>query len=230
MNMITMILPIAGRSSRFPNMNPKWMLTHPRGDMMVVEAIKGIDQTNVGRICVIGLAEHEERFRLVKALSTQLESLGLLQKTSFVLLDRPTRSQPETVAEGIRRGGVEGPIYIKDSDNFFRHRPTAGNSVAGYDLHKIEKVNARSKSYFEVNGDGFLINIVEKRIISSKFCVGGYSFASAAQYIKYYDAISKNNEIYVSHIIYSMILDHIGFSHSEVENYVDWGTVKEWRA
>jgi hypothetical protein len=26
-----------------------------------------------------------------------------------------------------------------------------------------------------------------------------------------------------------MILDNIGFSHSDVDDYIDWGTVKEWR-
>ena len=228
--MITMVLPIAGRSSRFPKMNPKWSLTHPRGHMMVIEAIKGIEQANVGRICVIGLVEHDERFRLVETLSTQFESIGLLPKVDFVLLEQATRHQPETIAEGLRRGGVEGPIYIKDSDNFFRHSPTPGNSVAGYDLHKMEKVNARSKSYFEINGDGYITNIVEKRIVGSKFCAGAYSFESAAQFLKYYDAICDSGEIYVSHIIYNMILDGIGFMHSEVEEYIDWGTVKEWRA
>jgi hypothetical protein len=228
--MTTMILPIAGRSSRFPKMNPKWSLTHPRGDMMVVEAIKGIDQANIGRIVVIGLAEHDERFRLVETLSTQFESLGLKSKVDFVLLDQPTRHQPETIAEGLRKGGVEGPIYIKDSDNFFRDSPKPGNSVAGYDLHKIEKVNARSKSYFEINGDGYITNIVEKRIVGSKFCAGAYSFESTAQFLKYYDAICDSGEIYVSHIIYNMILDGIGFIQSEVEDYIDWGTVKEWRA
>ena len=72
--MITMILPIAGRSSRFPNANPKWSLTHPRGDMMVVEAIKGIDQSRVSRICVIGLAEHNDQYRLVEALFDAIRS------------------------------------------------------------------------------------------------------------------------------------------------------------
>jgi hypothetical protein len=34
-----LIVPIAGRSTRFPGMRPKWMSTHPPGDMMVVEAL-----------------------------------------------------------------------------------------------------------------------------------------------------------------------------------------------
>ena len=37
------IVPCAGKSSHFPNMRPKWMLTHPDGNMMVKEAIEGLN-------------------------------------------------------------------------------------------------------------------------------------------------------------------------------------------
>lgn len=228
--MINLLLPIAGRSSRFPNMNPKWSLTHPRGDMMVIEAIKGINLAQVGKICVIGLREHNERFQLVDALSDQFAGLGLTEKVQFILLDQPTRNQPETIAEGIRQGGVSGPIYIKDSDNYFRDDPKPGNCISGYDLHLIEKVNARSKSYFEVNGDGFVVNIVEKKIVGSKFCAGGYSFQSTDDYLKYFDKFSAEPDLYLSHIIFGMILDGVAFSYSDVKDYLDWGTIKEWQA
>jgi hypothetical protein len=228
--MINLLLPIAGRSSRFPDMNPKWSLTHPLGNMMVVEAIKGLDMTDVGRICVIGLEEHDKKFQLVNALSVQFEGLGLLEKVEFILLDHFTKNQPETIAAGIRQAKVSGPIYIKDSDNFFREKPVAGNCISGYDLHLIEKVNARSKSYFEVNRDGYVTNIVEKRIVGSKFCVGGYAFQDAAEYLRYFDKLSAEPDLYISHIIYGMILDGSSFTYSDVSDYVDWGTIKEWQA
>jgi hypothetical protein len=228
--MTTLLLPIAGRSSRFPNMRPKWSLTHPRGDMMVIEAIKGLDASRLSDICVIGLREHDQKFQLVSALSAQFESLNLPCKARFVLLDEPTRNQPETVAQGIVKGGVSGPVYIKDSDNFFRDAPGGGNCVAGYDLHLLDKVNARSKSYFEVNGDGYLTNIVEKRITSSRFCVGGYSFADAGEYLRYFERHGDNPDLYISHIIYGMILDGVPFTYTTVSDYVDWGTLREWRA
>jgi hypothetical protein len=156
--------------------------------------------------------------------------MGLGEKTEFVLLDEYTRNQPETIAEGIRRAKVTGPIYIKDSDNFFRDTPAAINSISSYDLHLIEKVNARSKSYFEINADGYITNIVEKKIVGSKFCAGGYSFESAATYLEYFDKYATEKDLYISHLIYGMILDGIAFSYSEVRDYVDWGTLKEWQA
>ena len=41
--MSTLIIPCAGRSTRFPNSRPKWSLTHPYGDLMFIQSIKGLD-------------------------------------------------------------------------------------------------------------------------------------------------------------------------------------------
>lgn len=42
--MKNLIIPMGGKSSRFPNLRPKWMLTHPMsGDLMCVESIKGLN-------------------------------------------------------------------------------------------------------------------------------------------------------------------------------------------
>jgi hypothetical protein len=228
--MINLLLPIAGRSSRYPNLRPKWSLTHPLGDMMVIEAIKGISMDNVSRIYFIGLAAHNDQLDLVSALSAQLKPKGLLEKAHFILLHQETRNQPETVAIGIRQGGIEGPIYVKDSDNYFCDDPAGENSVACCDLHSLEMINARNKSYLELNGDGYVTNIVEKRIVSSRFCAGGYSFKSARQYLEYFDTLSDEPNLYISNIIFEMILQGVPFGHTEVKDYVDWGTIKEWRA
>ena len=227
---MNIIIPIAGRSSRFPDLKPKWMLTHPRGDFMVVEAVKGLDMAQVSRIYLVGLAEHEREYGFVAALQEQFDALGLAERVEFVLLDEQTRNQPETVARGIEQARIRGPIYIKDSDNYFVDLPAPGNSVSCYDLHKLENVNARNKSYVELNADGCIMNIVEKKIVSSLFCVGGYGFACAEQFISYFEAMKEEADLYLSHIIFKMILDGEHFAHQQVAHYVDWGTIKEWNA
>lgn len=227
---MNIIIPIAGRSSRFPDLKPKWMLTHPRGDFMVVEAIKGLDLEQVSKIYLVGLKEHELEYGFVSALTEQFEEQGIAERIEFVLLEEQTRNQPETVARGIEQGNIKGPIYIKDSDNYFQDKPQPGNAVSCYDLHNLENVNARNKSYVEVNADGQIINIVEKQIVSSTFCVGGYSFASAEEYMQYFNAMKAEEDLYLSHIIFKMILDGKGFGHQLVSDYVDWGTIKEWNA
>lgn len=227
--MLNVLLPVAGRSSRFPNMRPKWMLTHPRGNMMIVEALKGLDLAEVDNIYIIALQEHADAYNVEHALNTQLASLGILDKVQFVFLKEPTRHQPETVAKAIEQAKIKGGIYIKDSDNYFVDTPVVGNQIACYDLHHLEKVNARCKSYIEVDKNGFLTNIVEKKIVSSLFCSGGYSFASASEYMNHYNKLAGNGDLYISHIVYSMILDDQRFVCSNVKDYIDWGTLKEWR-
>jgi len=73
--MTNLLIPIAGRSSRFPDMKPKWMLTHPRGHMMVIEAIKGLDLASFSRIYFIGLQQHEDQYNIRFSLEEQLDEL-----------------------------------------------------------------------------------------------------------------------------------------------------------
>lgn len=224
------VVPIAGRSTRFPGMPPKWMLTHPRGNWMVVEALKGLPLQQAERIVIAGLSEHEQRFGFCGFLTAQFDSLGIAERIEFVLLDEPTQSQPETIARVIERADLRGPIYCKDSDNYFEDRLTPENVVSCFDLHHLEQVNARNKSYIEVNGDGHLTNIVEKRIVNSTFCAGGYSFDDAALFLAYFNQLQDSPDLYISHLVYAMILDGVVFHHRFVADYVDWGTVREWDA
>ena len=41
--MATLILPCAGKSTRFKNTRPKWSLTHPYGELMLIQGIKGLE-------------------------------------------------------------------------------------------------------------------------------------------------------------------------------------------
>lgn len=225
-----LIIPIAGSSSRFPNMKPKWMLTHPKGKMMVVEAINKLPLDQFESINFIGLEEHEEKYSFVAALNTQLDEINIRKKSKIVLLKESTKNQPETVYLGIIQAGIQGSIYIKDSDNQFSTNIDSGNYISYLDLHSLEYINARNKSYIDLNDDDYVVNIVEKKIISPTFCVGGYGFEQAKDFIKVFEGLSGNDDIYISHIILQMILDGVEFKGIEVDAYCDWGTIKEWNS
>ena len=47
---MSLILPCAGSSTRFPNIRPKWMLTTPSGNLMIQESIKYLDLENIDDI------------------------------------------------------------------------------------------------------------------------------------------------------------------------------------
>ena len=57
-----LIIPAAGKSSRFPGIRPKWMLTHPNGNLMIVESISGLELNKYSQIIITILEEHEKQY------------------------------------------------------------------------------------------------------------------------------------------------------------------------
>ena len=231
MKKVSLIIPAAGKSSRFPGVKPKWMLTHPSGKLMVTASISGLDLSNVGNVYFTVLKEHliDERMGETEIINA-FGQIGIgYKKLKILMLENPTKNQPQTVAATIEHFGIDGPIYIKDPDNYFVATPAAQNSVATYNLHNSDNMNGANKSYVTVDEYGFINNIVEKKIISSIFCTGGQSFISSKQFLEFFN---KNNavsdDLYVSHIIFDMILNKVKFLTVDVKEYYDWGTLKDW--
>ncbi len=74
--MRSLIVPMAGRSSRFPNMRPKWMLTHPMTNrFMVTESILGLNLDFFDNIWFICLQEHEDKYQFMKGLVSELDEV-----------------------------------------------------------------------------------------------------------------------------------------------------------
>ena len=55
---ITLILPVSGKSSRFRDSDPKWILNAPNGNLMIQEAIRELDLKLVNKILIICLKQH----------------------------------------------------------------------------------------------------------------------------------------------------------------------------
>lgn len=223
-----LIVPMAGRSSRFPNVKPKWMLTHPSGRFMVLEAIKGLNLDAFETIYFVYLQEHEEKFHFLRGFKEELEDSQWLKRTRFIALPEPTKDQPETVLQSIERAAIAGPVFIKDSDNFFSVSVPAANSVCFSDINKLGLIKATNKSYISRDSRGNVVNIMEKQVISSTFCVGGYGFKDAKDYCSALKSLPFENERYISNVIYQMLLTGQIFQSIEVEGYSDWGTIEDW--
>ncbi len=237
--MKTLILPVAGQSSRYEGTRPKFLLTHPNGRLMITESIRGLNPAQFDEIVIIALLEHHKKYDFGSALINEISFEYKLKKdkVTIVYLPKPTKSQPETIYEGIKGYEVDGHyspirgrIIIKDCDNQFTLDvgKREGNFVAIADLNKAGKINAGNKSYVQIGQKNTIVNIVEKQVISNEFCVGAYGFADVKDFLKYYEELKNYDSLYVSHIIYKMILDKHLFFTKEVKNYVDWGTLKDW--
>ena len=228
--MKTLVVPMAGRSSRFPNTRPKWMLTHPKTNrFMVSEAISGLNLDFFDKILFICLHEHQEKYQFYDGFCDELDETALLSKSEIILLSEQTSSQSETVWKAIK-DEVSGFIFIKDSDGYFECELTGtANQVAFFDLNDMDVVNARAKSFISLSEHGAVTNIVEKKVISSTFSSGGYGFEDASQFCKTYETLKDfDGECFISHVIFEMILNGHLFSGIRTLGFKDWGTKEMW--
>ena len=221
---------MAGRSSRFPNMRPKWMLTHPMTNrFMVTESILGLNLDFFDNIWFICLQEHEDKYQFMKGLVSELDEVGLRSKSNIVLLPEQTDSQSETVYTFLSGQELEGFVFIKDSDGFYRCDVEERNQVAYFDLNDMDDINARTKSYIELDVNNVITNIVEKKVVSSTFSSGGYGFADAKEFCKTFEKLQDmDGECYISHIIFEMMLSGSTFYGTKTTDFKDWGTLDAW--
>lgn len=226
--MNTLILPVAGKSSRFPGMRPKWLLTMPDGALMVEKAISQLNLNQFKRVVLVCLKDHLDEYVSEANLREIINGSGH-QNIDLCILEQPTRSQSETVVEAIKKANITGAIYIKDCDNTFAANFHGDNEISVLQLSEIGLIDAKNKSYVTVDSIGNVTNIVEKQVISNYFCCGGYGFESSERFIQAYESIEQGSEIYISHVIYKMILDGEKFTIERAHNYIDWGTLREYR-
>ena len=219
------IVPAAGLSTRFPNMKPKYLLRDENGDMMIKKALQPyLDQ----KITVGLLLDHVEKYDALNEVRNELGDI------LTVVIPEVTRGPADTVYQILKgKSQQEGAFLIKDCDSFFQHEIRDGNYVCVTQVSEHDVlINLGGKSFIVSNEQGIITDIVEKQVISDKFCVGGYKFDSMQEYIKTFEKIVSHNiqkEVFVSHIIQDMLLnDHI-FFENHVTDYYDVGTAQDWK-
>jgi hypothetical protein len=246
----TVVIPSAGRSSRFPGHKPKWLLTMPNGRLMVVDAIAQLNLKQVHRIVLGVLKEHVDKYcngdvsTLVKAFEDGPAALADIE-LSIVVIESETVDQVQTIEAILAAAKVTGPIFLKDCDNQFACDIPGIDGVATLEITKdMQSLNVPAgKSYVELDSAGGIQNIVEKVILGPTFCVGGYSFADAKRFVKFVNVVRKlqkltnasSIELAVSDVIWWItIMGEQGsgekFVSIPVRDYEDWGTVQAWEA
>ena len=153
----------------------------------------------------------------------QCKRLGL-KNVNIVVLDEPTRDQVETVFCTIWQEQISGSIYIKDADSYFESDEAVQNGVAIYPIEELDMLDPRDKSYVSVDDMYYITNIIEKSIIGHYISAGGYAFEDCNDFCEYYKRLRHYPHLYLSHIIYAMLLDKKTFRPFLVKNYKDWGS------
>ena len=194
--------------------------------MHCVNSVLGLNIVDFNSIYFTILKKHDVRYQLSALFYLQFERLKLYN-AKVVILETPTNSQAETIYETIKQENISGSIFVKDADGYFVGKAEAINSIAIYPLEDLQIVDPQNKSYVSVDDMFYVTNVIEKKIISHYFNAGGSSYEDVEDFCKYYEMISKyEGRLYVSHIIYSMLLDKKIFKPILVKDYKDFGNEK----
>lgn len=219
----SLIVPAAADKAEYADRLPYLFTTDEEGVMLCVKCILGLNLEDFSDIYFTILRKHAEAFDVDKILGLQLRRLGL-SKAKIVILDHATDTQAQTIARTIEKGQIAGPLFVKDADSYFQAEIYPENGVAVYPLEELEMVDPRNKSYVAVDDGRHITNIIEKRIVSHLFNAGGYCFEDADEYLSYCRRLQPLGNIYLSHLVYSMLLAGSTFRPIDVSDYRDWGT------
>lgn len=220
------IVPAAGLSTRFPDMRPKYTLVDFTGKMMFERSIA--PYLGKYHITIGLLAENEACYSIVDYVASHYPD-----DITLIVLPERTSGPADTVYQILTamEFAPSTEFLVKDCDSFFEHEYAEGNyvCVSSIEDHDVLK-KVGSKSFIISNNQGIINSIIEKQVVSDKFCVGGYKFARVDLYLEAYNKLNAVNvkEIFVSHVIEQCLNDKHIFKQVMVTDYIDVGTADEW--
>ena len=217
----SLIIPAASNQTADKGKMPEVFSFDREGIMLCIKSILGLNLERFDKIYFTILRKHVEAFDLDILLGLQFRRLGI-ENAEIVILNEPTSTQAETIYKTIEEKGIKGSIFIKDSDSSFKAEIYPENGVAVFPLEKLPLVDPRNKSYVSVDDMQYITNIIEKRIVSNMFNVGGYCFEKVEDFMDIYKECKGFGKIYLSHLIYAMLLNGHQFRPIRVCEYKDY--------
>ncbi len=216
-----LIVPIASYKGEYLNSLPLVFVKDEEGLIPCIKAVQALDYSRFDHIYFTILRTLDNQHDLSALLQEQFYRIGL-SRAEIVVLEEPTISQPDTIYQTIQKAHIQGAIFIKDADCSFSGEILPQNGVVIYPLESLPWVNPQNKSYVAVDDNFYVTNIIEKKIISHYFLAGGYCFEDAELYCRYYLPFAEQKGLYLSHIIYSMLLDKHLFRPILATQYTDF--------
>ena len=219
---LSLIVPAAADTTNSQIM-PYVFSLDQSGIMICIRSVLGLNLNAFDKIYFTILRKHVDQFCLDEIFSLQFKRLGI-KNARLVILENSTKSQTETVYKTLIQERIGGGIYVKDADGYFESKIRKENSVALYSLDQLKMVDPRHKSYVSVDDNFYITNIIERKVISEYFNVGGVCFEDSRDFLDYYLNISTLTKTFcMSHLIYKMLLDNHKFRPVIAGNYIDWG-------
>ena len=217
---VSLIVPVAkDTKDQFPYL----FSLNNEGLSLCVKAVLGLPLNEFSNIYFVVLKKHNDMFNVRVLLEMQFKRLKL-KNAKVVLLDESTSSEPETVYKAIKKEGISGACFIKDADGYFECKMPLVNGISVYSLEDADFViHLKNKSFVFVDDNFYITNIIEKKIISKYINTGGYFFENIDDFIGCFERLDEKDGLYLSHIIYALLLERKQFRPIECTGFEDWG-------
>jgi len=233
---MNLVICMAGKNTRFHDLGyelPKYLL--PVGGKTLIYKI--LENLNYDKIIQnIYLIPHERDRHFYPELIQSVETLGF--PNILIKYIGSTSGQAETAAKAIRDCDIDlrQPIVFHNADTILLDRNLKEvQSILLTGTPVVDVFTSANPEYSYTNISGSkILEIVEKKVISSHASSGFYGFPNSLLFLEHY---SKNNrfetEKYISNVIESMIESGIEvapiFQESDnPKNTIVLGTPKEY--
>lgn len=208
--MINIVIPMAGRGSRFAQAGyqmPK-PLIDVHGKPMIEYVTRNITPKEEHTFIYLCLQEHLEKYHLEKFLKTMKPGCVVLP------VDHVTEGAACTVLIAESYINNEDKLMIANSDQYVTV------DMDDY-IQKMEDMdglimtmyaNDPKWSFINYDANGYVTMVREKEVISNEATVGIYNFAKGSDYVKYANQMIRknirvNDEFYVAPVYNEMIQD-----------------------
>jgi len=240
---VTLILPMAGRGSRFSKEGynlPKPMIDVD-GLPMVVKAVDCLPQSkNNIFVCI---EEHINKYKVDKLLKKYYNC-------DIISINETTEGQACTCEIAIEKSNIdlESPILISACDNgvyydvdkymLMVNDESIDIIVWSFRNNQASKNNPDMYAWLKVDDNDNIQHVSCKKFIyenplETHAIIGTMFFRKAKYFIdglrkNYQDNIRSNGEFYVDDVLNQNIKDKLNVKVFEVENYICWGTPDDY--
>ena len=202
-----LIIPAAAYAEINEQFIPEIFKINDTGKMNIISNMIDLPLSDFDKIYIVVNQRIDEIYNIKNMLQVQLKNEEFGDKTCIVVIEN-TRNVVDTVLQTVAQIPYSKfGVFIKDADASFNITELNNeNTVYTYKLEDVKEINPSSKSYVSTTSDDVVLNIIEKRVISSEFCVGGYYFNDIKKFIDLCECVREYDKLYLSNVIYYDIL------------------------
>jgi NDP-sugar pyrophosphorylase family protein len=234
MDDFALVMPMAGRGSRFSKMGmdmPK-PLIELGGKPFFWWAVESLRRSVPLREMVfVVLEEHCERYAIHERIC------AYYNEARIVRIAEVTSGAAETAAIGLNEVATNGPVALNDCDHAFHsdmlaemaRRFNAGDADAAVMCFRSDNP---AYSYAEVDSAGLVTGTVEKKVVSPYAIAGCYLFAEPAVFLDAFVRYREQcpyDELFVSGIYNLLAEEHRTLLKADMQQHWSFGTPEEYQ-